>query len=211
RVPSSGEAAVPSQGPTAEGPIRIPAARFDELADLASELIMQARFWLSQAGSTKTFASSAQVCRNRLLGSLDRLHHLGLGREGRNRPAGFDPRADLPVQLRRLSEQANDLVVLTESAQAAAATMVDRSDALARLSLQLWDSFQSLRIVPIKGLFQRLARVVHEAARVEGRQVEIVLIGEETGVDRAVQDKAFEPLLHVVRNAVSHGIESPTD
>ena len=35
--------------------------------------------------------------------------------------------------------------------------------------------------------------------------------GEETGVDRAVQDKAFEPLLHVVRNAVGHGIESPSD
>jgi chemotaxis protein histidine kinase CheA len=209
--PSAGETPVPSQGPGAEGPIRVPASRFDELADLASELIVQARFWLSQAGSTKTFATTVQVCRNRLLGSLDRLHDHGLGREGRNRPAGFDPRADLPGQLRHLAEQANDLAVLAESAQAAAAMMVDRGDSLVRLSLQLWDSFQSLRIVPIRSLFQRLARVGHEAARVEGRQVEFVLVGEETGVDRAVQDKAFEPLLHVVRNAVSHGIESPAE
>ena len=89
--------------------------------------------------------------------------------------------------------------------------MADRGDTLVRLSRRIWDSFQSLRIVPIQGLFQRLARVVHDAARVEGRQVEVVMKGEETGVDRAVQDKAFEPLLHVVRNAVGHGIESPAD
>ena len=210
-VPAPGEAPVPSQGPGVEGPIRVPATRFDELTDVASELIMQGRFWLSQAGSMKTFAATAQVCRNRLLGSLDRMHDFGLGREGRNRPATIDPRADLPAQLRRLAEQASDLAVLAESAQAAAAAMVDRGDTLVRLSLQLWDSFQSLRIVPIRGLFQRLARVLHEAARVEGRQVELVMVGEETGVDRAIQDKAFEPLLHVVRNAVSHGIESPAD
>jgi chemosensory pili system protein ChpA (sensor histidine kinase/response regulator) len=195
----------------AEGPIRVPASRFDELTDLASELIMQGRFWLSQSGSMKAFAETAQACRHRLLGSLYRLHDSGLGREGRHRPAPVDPRADLPAQLRRLAEQANDLAVLAESARAAAASMVDRGDGLVRVSLQLWDSFQSLRIVPIRGLFQRLARVLHEAARVEGRQVEVAMIGEETGVDRAVQDGAFEPLLHVVRNAVSHGIEPPDE
>ena len=197
--------------PPAEGPIRVPAARFDELTDLASELIVQGRFWLSQAESMKTFAATVQDCRNRLLGSLDRLHDVGLWQEGRMPSALIDPEADVPAQLRRLAEQADDLAVLAESAQAAASPMADRGDTLVRLSLQLWDSFQSLRIVPIRGLFQRLARVLHDAARVEGRQVEVVMIGEETGVDRAVQDKAFEPLLHVVRNAVAHGIESPAD
>jgi chemotaxis protein histidine kinase CheA/ActR/RegA family two-component response regulator len=82
---------------------------------------------------------------------------------------------------------------------------------LARQSLQLWDSFYSLRIVPIRGLFHRLARVAHDAARVEGLQVDVTMSGEDTGVDRAVQDKAFEPLLHLVRNAVGHGIELPAD
>jgi chemotaxis protein histidine kinase CheA/ActR/RegA family two-component response regulator len=205
KVPAS------SPGSGAEGPIRVPASRFDELTDVASELIMQGRFWLSQAGSMKTFAATAQVCRHRLLGSLDRLHDAGLGRAGGMRAAQVDPRADLPAQLRRLAEQANDLAVLAESARAAATSMVDRGDTLVRASLQLWDSFQSLRIVPIRGLFQRLSRVLYEAARVEGRQVELIMVGDETGVDRALQDQAFEPLLHVVRNAVSHGIESPAD
>jgi chemotaxis protein histidine kinase CheA len=197
--------------PPADGPIRVPAARFDELTDLASELIVQGRFWLSQVEFMKTFAATVHDCRNRLLGSLDRLHDVSLGQLGRRPAALFDPETDFPAQLRRLEEQADDLAVLAASAQATAAPMADRGDTLVRLSLQVWDSFQSLRIVPIRGLFQRLARVLHDAARVEGRQVEVVMKGEETGVDRAVQDKAFEPLLHVVRNAVGHGIESPAD
>ena len=77
--------------------------------------------------------------------------------------------------------------------------------------MQLWDDLQAIRIVPIRGLLQRLIRVAHDAARVEGRQVDVAMVGEETGVDRAVQDKAFEPLLHVVRNAVGHGIEPPEE
>ena len=186
----------------------MPAARFDELTDLASELIVQGRFWLSQAESMKNFATTAQDCRNRLLGGLDRVH-LSLCQKGR-KPAGpIDHEADFAAQLHRLEEQADDLAVLAASGTPRLAPMADRGDTLVRLSRQVWDSFQSLRIVPIRGLFQRLSRVLHEAARVEGRQVELVTKGDETGVDRAVQDKAFEPLLHVMRNAVGTGSNPP--
>jgi chemotaxis protein histidine kinase CheA/CheY-like chemotaxis protein len=197
--------------PPAEGPIRVPAARFDELTDLASDLIVQGRFWLSQADSMKTFAASVQDCRKRLLASLNRLHDVGFSQNGRRPALLIDSADDFPAQLRGLDEQADDLASLAAAAHAAASPMTDRADTLVRLSLQVWNSFQSLRIVPIRGLFQRLARVLRDAARVEGRQVELVMTGGETGVDRAVLDKAFEPLLHVVRNAVAHGIESPAD
>ena len=211
QVPPSSQSGATSPVPAAEGPVRVPAARFDELTDLASELILQGRFWLSQAESMKTFATSVQDCRGRLLGSLDRLHDVGLWEKGQRAVVATQSEADIAVQLRRLEEQVDDLNVLAASAHAAAGPMADRGDTLVRLSRRIWDSFQSLRIVPIQGLFQRLARVLHDAARVEGRQVEVVMKGEETGVDRAVQDKAFEPLLHVVRNAVGHGIESAAD
>lgn len=209
--PGPGAAPETSQEADADGPIRVPASRFDELSDLASELILQGRFWASQSASMKEFAETARTCRHRLLGSLDRLQDSGLGREVQDVGIPVDPRADVPGQLRRLSEQANDLAVLTESMRTAAASMAARGDGLVRVSLQLWDSLQSLRIVPIRGLFHRLVRALQEAARVEGRKVEVVLVGEETGVDRTVQDRAFEPLLHVVRNAVSHGIEPPDE
>ncbi len=202
-------AAAEGTSASSDGPIRVPASRFDDLMDIVSELIARRRLWSDQAGSLKSMSQVVRNCRGRMLAILERLHETGLGRE--NRTLDTASGVDLPGQMRRLGELADDLSVLAETAQAAALPLADHGDALGRLTLQLWDELQRIRIVPIRGLFQRLARVAHDAARVEGRHVEVVLVGEETGLDRAVLDKAFEPLLHVVRNAVGHGIETAAD
>ena len=76
-----------------------------------------------------------------MLVCLDRLHEAGLGRENRAPP--LDARVDLPGQLRRLGELADDLAVLAETAQAAALPLADHGDALGRLTLQLWDELQA--------------------------------------------------------------------
>ncbi len=201
----------PTRDPAAEGPIRVPAARFDELTDLASELIVQGRFWLSQAESIKTFAATVQGVPQPPAGQPGPAARGRPGARGPEAPPPVDPQADLPAQLRRLAEQADDLTVLAASAQAAAGF-----DGRPRryLGPSLTPGLGLVPIAPDRphsGPVPPPARVLHDAARVEGRQVEVVMKGEETGVDRAVQDKAFEPLLHVVRNAVGHGIESPAD
>jgi chemosensory pili system protein ChpA (sensor histidine kinase/response regulator) len=202
--------------------VRIPAGKMDELMDLASEMIMRRSVWTAHAERLKPFAGMIRTCRNELQVRLDRLDELGItraSRPGASRFArdenlgrsGVDLSSDTVTAVLRLAEQVEDLVVLTEAVQAQALPLADDSDALARLTLHLWEALQSIRIVPVRGLFQRLARVAHDAARIEGRAVEVEMIGEETGLDRAVQDKAFEPLLHIVRNAIGHGIESPED
>ncbi len=112
--PVSVEVAPEPQGPAAEGPIRVPTARFDELTNLAGELIVQGRFWLSQAESIRTFAATVRASKNRLLGSMERLHEAGLGREHRRFRTPADPRSDLPGQLCRLAEQADDMTVMAE-------------------------------------------------------------------------------------------------
>ena len=192
-----------------DGPVRISASRLDELMDLVSELIARRRLWTAQAESMKSIALLTRTCRGRMLACLDRLHEASSGSVERSLPR--DSRADVSGQLRRLAEVAADLAVLGETARAAAVPLADHGDALGRLTIQLWDELQAIRVVAIRGLFQRLARVAHDAARVEDRQVEVIMIGETTGLDRAVQDKAFEPLLHMVRNAVAHGIEPPSE
>jgi chemotaxis protein histidine kinase CheA len=209
--PGPDEARARSLASGAEGLIRVSAARFDELTDLAAELIVQGRFWLSQAESITTFVATVRASRNRLLTSIERLYEIGLGRSGRRLRMPGGALVDLPGQLCRLAEQADDLSILAGSAQAAAGFMADRGDALLRQTSQLWDSLQALRVIPIRGLFHRLARAGHDAARVEARQIEVIMVGEGTSADRAILDKAFEPLLHVVRNAVGHGIEPPAD
>ncbi|WP_165224516.1 hybrid sensor histidine kinase/response regulator [Aquisphaera insulae] len=197
-----------------EGPIRVASARFDELLDVASELIARRRSWMGQAESLKAVAAMARGLRGRMHACLDRLHEAGLGREDRATGAINGPRSrrvDVPAQLRKLGELDDDLAVIAETAMAAATPLADHGDALGRLTMQLWDELQSIRIVPVRGLFQRLARVALDAARVEGRQIEVAMVGDQAGLDRAVQDKAYEPLLHVVRNAVGHGIEAPEE
>jgi chemotaxis protein histidine kinase CheA/ActR/RegA family two-component response regulator len=185
---------------TNEGLLRIPSGRLDELMDLVSELIARRGVLSEQAETVKALAATARTCRNRLLASIERL-----------RDVGVDPRVDLPGLIRALTEQGEDLAVLIQSAQASAVPLTDDGDAIARISLQLWESLQAIQIVPVRGLFHRLSRVARDAARIEGREVEVVMVGEDTGLDRAVQDKAFEPLLHIVRNAVGHGIEAAAE
>lgn len=67
----------------------------------------------------------------------------------------------------------------------------------------------NLRLIPIGGLFDRLRRLVHDLSKSTGKPVRIHFEGEELEVDKVVVDHLFEPLLHLVRNAVDHGLENP--
>lgn len=213
-APTSLDSTSNDAGPN-EGPVRVSAEQIDELMDQVSELITRRGLWSAQTQAMKEFAAAARSARHRLSASIDRVRETGACQNLPSTTLGQARRAadheDVAGLLGRLAEQAEDLAVLAEAAQTAAQPLADNNDSLARTTLQLWESLQAVRIMPVRGLFQRLARIAHDAARVEGRQVAVAMVGEETGLDRAVQDKAFEPLLHVVRNAVSHGIEAPEE
>ena len=65
-----------------------------------------------------------------------------------------------------------------------------------------------IRMVPVEQLFRRFPRMVRDVARQCGRDVELVVSGQDTDLDKSILDAIAEPLTHLVRNAVSHGIES---
>ncbi|HIQ30742.1 MAG TPA: chemotaxis protein CheA, partial [Aquifex aeolicus] len=67
------------------------------------------------------------------------------------------------------------------------------------------------RMQPVKRLFQKFPRVVRDLARMLGKDVELVLEGEDAEMDKTVLEKLEEPLIHLIRNAVDHGIEMPDD
>ena len=69
-------------------------------------------------------------------------------------------------------------------------------------------SVMKIRMVPVEQLFRRFPRMVRDVSRQCGREVELVLSGQETDLDKGILDAIGEPLTHLVRNAVSHGIES---
>lgn len=67
----------------------------------------------------------------------------------------------------------------------------------------------AIRAQPVKPVFQRMSRIVREVADMVGKQIRLITEGENTEVDKTVIDKIAEPLTHMIRNAVDHGIESP--
>ena len=66
----------------------------------------------------------------------------------------------------------------------------------------------SMRMVPISGVFQKMARLVRDLSRKAGKKVDFSMSGEETELDRTIVDKIADPLVHMIRNSVDHGIES---
>jgi two-component system, chemotaxis family, sensor kinase CheA len=66
-----------------------------------------------------------------------------------------------------------------------------------------------IRMIPLNHIFNRLPRVVRDTAQYDGKEVEFVMEGGETELDRSVMDGLNDPLLHLIRNAVNHGIEPP--
>lgn len=67
----------------------------------------------------------------------------------------------------------------------------------------------SMRLVPVRGLFQKMSRLVWDTAKKIGKEIKLDTEGEDTELDRTIIDKLADPLMHMVRNAVDHGVEPP--
>jgi len=78
---------------------------------------------------------------------------------------------------------------------------------LGKMTRELQDLSMSMRMVPIQGVFQKMARVVRDVSRKAGKEVEFVVIGGDTELDRNVVEAIGDPLVHMVRNSVDHGLE----
>lgn len=82
---------------------------------------------------------------------------------------------------------------------------------LKKVTREVQDDSMGLRLVSLKSLFMKLTRAVHDAASTLTKQVEFVTIGEDTEVDKVLSEGLADPLMHMVRNAVDHGLESTED
>jgi two-component system chemotaxis sensor kinase CheA len=82
---------------------------------------------------------------------------------------------------------------------------------LNRITRSIQDVAMSVRMIPISGTFRKMLRLVRDLARKQDKQVDLELIGEETEIDKTVVEAIADPLVHLIRNSVDHGIESPED
>lgn len=79
---------------------------------------------------------------------------------------------------------------------------------LRKLNSELQDIAMSLRMVPVSGVFQKMNRIVRDMTKKLGKDVTLVIEGEDTEVDKSIVDNIGDPIMHIVRNSMDHGIES---
>jgi len=183
-VPTAGGAvrALPAQGDT----VRVDTARLDQMMNIAGELVI-----------TKARVSQQSEELTRYLTALD-LRVL----EGALSTAQIstDRRRRLTESLRFLAQAQDVGASLRESAQE-----------LHRHTGQLQNAVMQARMVPIGPLFQRFHRLIRDLCKERDHQARLVTAGESTELDKKLIDELADPLTHLIRNGVDHGLESPAD
>ncbi len=104
---------------------------------------------------------------------------------------------------RRLKDEFGRLPLVAE--------LEGKTENLAKIARDLQDAVMKVRMLPVESVFTRFYRVVRDLARVRNKQIELEISGEETEIDKKIIDRIGEPLVHLVRNAVDHGIETPEE
>jgi two-component system chemotaxis sensor kinase CheA len=157
----------------------------------------------------------------------------GIERRGDSKPAQNAPaKADESIRIDAVKldallevagesvQAANQAAVLLErlsqfkfEGQAATlmATLTETLERASRYSAELQRATLATRMQPVGRLFQKFPRLVRELAKDLGKEVELTIEGAETEVDRVVVDSLYDPLVHMLRNALDHGVEGPDD
>ena len=82
---------------------------------------------------------------------------------------------------------------------------------MGKLFKEIQELAMSLRMLPLKNTFQKMNRIVRDTSKLLDKKVKLELVGEDTEVDKTVLEKISDPLVHIIRNAVDHGLESTED
>ena len=120
------------------------------------------------------------------------------------------------AQLDDLVGLAGELVVVSDNLMGlrevpGVETWIHALEALQRVSRQIRDTTLDLRMVPVDELFSRFPRVVRDLADRSGKEIELRIVGQETRLDRTIVERLSDPMIHLIRNAVDHALEHPSE
>ncbi len=131
--------------------------------------------------------------------------------------SGAKAQATIRVAAERLDglmDRVGELVIAQARLRQLAAALDDSSlksvaEEIERLAAELRDTTMGIRMVPIGSLFGRFRRLVHDLSRDLGKEVRLTTAGEETELDKTVIERLADPMVHIIRNSIDHGIERP--
>ena len=213
--------------------IRVPVERLDTLLNLVGELM------IARSRLDRRLSQLDQV-NELLLASRSRLGQIGrdfefrrhvptllprrpeIGRDGRDigdlrdlsalfAELEFDRYDDVNLLARSVTEMSADVAEVQSQHAALLRSIRDDSAQIQRLTAALRKEITRARMVPIGRLFTRVAQQVREAARASDKTVGLTVRGESSEVDNSIIEQIADPLLHLIQNAIGHGIESPAE
>ncbi len=210
-APASARGRQPEAVPKAAETLRVDIERLDQLMNLAGQLVInKARFTRIGDRLKNALAArqSSQAMRN-VLGILEKIAN---GDTVRGAEEAQFELEHLRAEVRRAQNELEVVQRDVESLALARSALNDYVETVHQLEL-VTDSLQhtvmDTRMLPIGPLFHRFKRVVRDLSRASGKTVNLVLNGEKTELDKRMIDELNDPLIHMVRNAVDHGIEPP--
>ena len=209
--------------------IRVSRARLEELMNLVGELVIGRGRLEQRLLALERLSEQVRTCKTRLVDAVQEFagkHTItlrdapsvqvasptrrsrGVNDVGTSDLAVYD---DFDILASRIGEMSSDI---TESiAQLSGSIQQAREDVkqLQHVTRNIRDEMARTRMIPIGTPFTRFRRAIRDIARASSKEVALVTSGEDTQVDAGVVERLVEPLVHLVRNAVYHGIELPAD
>ncbi len=186
--------------------MRVDISRLDNLMNLAGELVVNRARFVQISGQISPALRKASMV-NRIRDFSDSIR-----RTIENMEDSEDARGDWSAQIQQLRE---GLELMDEQAEVwnngrqCITQICESIDQLSRVSHSLQRGVLGTRMVPVAPLFNRFKRVVRDLSKQRGKKVNLLIRGEKTELDKRMIDELGDPLVHLVRNSIDHGLEPP--
>ncbi len=202
--------------------VRVHVDNIEQMMNLVGELTILKNYLLSETGDILDLKDEIEYAGSRLTKEIDdfsskyaysipdKITYVDALLED-FRELEFDRYDELNLFTHKLHEIMDDI---TEALKDSAKFLVRFSDHIRmidRINMDMREVVSRSRMVEAGRLFQRFTRTIRDLAHRSNKKVRFIVSGTETRIDRVIFERLFDPLLHIIRNAVSHGIEDPAE
>lgn len=196
--------------------VRVELERLDHLMNLTGELVLSKSRFVQVASALNETVAGSSARRFQPSASIDRVDLLKSSLKalmsGEATIESIAHRMD--EELDRLSEELEAITAEVNRSRSARSSVDDLAEAVHQLS-RVCDGLQKgvldTRMIPIGPLFERFRRVIRDLSHATGKEIRLKISGEATELDKRVIDELADPLVHMVRNAGDHGLETPEE
>nr|WP_320050756.1 hybrid sensor histidine kinase/response regulator [uncultured Desulfuromonas sp.] len=205
--------------------VKVGVDKIDQMMNLLGEMTITKTHLLEQLGSVEVMKEEIDFARERLLREVTAFseRYEYTNPEEKNEAEGsestisdfeeleFDRYDELNLFTRKLQEISNDINEAVISIRSFFGQVSVDVEAIDRMTSEMKERISEIRTLPVDHLYQRFRRSMRDLSRNNNKQVNLVLEGGDTRLGRTIIDGLFDPLLHVLRNAVAHGLETPEE